>query len=211
MSDAVCPSIIHLCFVRATRLDSLGSPVAGPNNVAVSDKPMMLTITPDILAGEVKDLKGGCDQLIATYRGQDIRKRFNLELDLGADQLALEEILTGDTSGNPIGIQFKEGCDAQQPFVAFEAWQDLWECDGQPLSPYPYMRWVWPASRWQQGAQTAQNDFNQPKYTGFTVGNSNWADGIFGDLPVPCAAGGQRFYDTVLPTAECGWQTQPIT
>ena len=137
---AICASAIHLCFVRITRVSAVGDPVAGPHNVVVSDKPMMMTVTPDILAGEVKDLKGGCDQLVATYRGQDILKRFNLELDTGVIDAALEEILTGGaiilgggSDLDPIGVQFNVPCGTQQPFVAIEAWQDLYDCDHQPV------------------------------------------------------------------------------
>lgn len=214
--SAVCDSLIHLCFVRVTRLDSVGNPVAGPNNVFVSDKSMMLNITPDVLAGEVKDQKSGCDKLLATYRGQDILKRFNLELDLGVDQPALEEMLTGgsaitDTAGDPIGVNFPLPCGTDQPFVALEAWQDLWDCDHQPSTPYPYVRWVFPASRWQRGAVSLQNDFTNPKYAGFTLGNPNWGLGIFGDQPQAIEANGGRFYDTVIPTADCSWQTHAIT
>jgi hypothetical protein len=213
---AVCASAIHLCFIRATRVDSLGNPIAGPNNYVCDDTPMMLTITPDILAGEVKDLKGGCDQLVATYRGQDILKRFNLELDMGKTLPALEELLTGgsaivDMGGDPIGVQFQVPCGSQQPFVVFEAWQDLWDCDHQPSDPYPYRRWVFPSSRWQRGPETLQNDFDQPKFTGFSVANANWGEGIYGDLTAPVGANGQWFFDTELPTALCGWGSQPIT
>lgn len=212
---AECPSAIHLCYVRVTRVDAVGTPIAGPNNVYVSDAPVMLNITPDILAGESKDLKGGCDQLLATYRGQDITKRFNLELDTGVISPALEEMLCGGTvvlsSTDPIGVNFPAPCGTQQPYVAFEAWQDLWDCDHQPSDPYPYRRWVFPSSRWVRGAETAQNDFSQPKFTGFSVANPNWGTGIFGDLTEAVGANGQWIYDTVLPTAACGYQTQSIT
>lgn len=217
MSSAVCPSAIHLCFIRITRLDSVGHPVAGPNNFFVDGNPMMLTVTPDILAGETKDLKGGCDQLIATYRGQDILKRFNLELDVGTITPALEEILTGapaiiDLSGNPIGVQFQVPCGSQQPFVALEAWQDLYACDHQPSAPYPYKRWIWPATRWQRGPETLQNDFDQPKFTGFSLGNPNWGMGIYGDLPEAVQPNGAWFFDTHLPeTPDCSWQSHTIT
>lgn len=217
MSSAVCPSAIHLCFVRITRLDSLGNPLPGPNNFFVSSTPMMLTVTPDILAGETKDMKGGCDQLIATYRGQDILKRFNFELDMGTIAPALEEILTGaaaivDDESNPIGVQFQVPCGTQQPYLAFEAWQDLWDCDHQPSTPYPYKRWVWPSSRWQRGAETLQNDFDQPKFTGFSVANGNWGMGIYDDTPEAIQPNGAWFFDDNLPeTADCSWQSHFIT
>lgn len=214
--SAVCASTIHFCFFRVTRVDAVGNPIAGPNNVYVTDKPMMLTITPDILAGEVKDLKGGCDQLIATYRGQDILKRFNLELDLGVLEPGIEEMLTGaaailDSGSDPIGVQFTAPCGTQQPFVAIEGWQDLYDCDHQPSAPYPYRRWLFPSSRWQRGAETLQNDFTQPKFTGFSLGNPNWGLGIYGDQPVSAEPNGAWFYDTLLPTAACGYQSHAIS
>jgi len=213
---AICDGAIHLCYIRATRVDALGNPIAGPNNLYVSDKPIQLTITPDVLAGEVKDQKGGCDQLLNTYRGQDILKRFNLELDQGVLEPGLEELLTGapvitDGGGFPIGVQFKVPCGSQQPYAAFEAWQDLWDCDHEPSAPYPYRRYVFPSSRWQRGADTAQNDFSQPKFTGFTVANGNWGMGIYADVPEAIQPNGAWFYDTAVPTAVCGYQSAPIT
>lgn len=216
MSSPICPSVLHLCFVRATSVSAVGDPVGPPNNYYCTANPMMLTITPDILTGDSKDMKGGCDQLIATYRGQDILKRFNLELDMGTVEPGLEELLTGggailDGSSNAIGLDFQVPCGTQQPYSAIEAWQDLWDCDYQPSSPYQYMRWVFPSSRWQRAAQTLQNDFNQPKYTGFTVGNPNWGEGIYGDTTVSIGPNGGYFYDNELPNAACGWQSQSVT
>jgi hypothetical protein len=214
--SALCPSVIHLCFVRVTRLNSVGQPVAGPNNVYVSNNPVTLTVTPDVLAGEVKDMKGGCDQLLATYRGQDILKRFNLELDTGVVEPGLDEMMTGgsaitNTLAQAIGVQFPVPCGTQQPYVAFEAWQDLYDCDHQPSTPYQYRRWVFPSSRWQRGPVTLQNDFTLPKFTGFTLGNANWGLGIYGDQPVSVAANGAYFFDNTLPNAACGYQSHAIT
>lgn len=213
---AQCPTVIHLCYIRVTRLSSLGVPTPGPNNAYATNNALMLTVTPDILAGEIKDQKGGCDQLLSTYHGQDIFKRFNLELDVATDEPGLEEMMTGgsaivDTGSNPIGVQFPVPCGTQQPYVAFEAWQDLWNCDHQPNAPYPYRRWVFTSSRWQRGPETLQNDFSVAKYTGFTVGNANWGLGIYHDMPVAAGTNGCRFFDTVLPNAACGYQTQATT
>jgi hypothetical protein len=212
----VCPSAIHVCFIRATAVDAVGNPIEGPNNVYITDDPIMLTATPDVLAGEVKDQKGGCDQLLNTYRGQDIVKRQNLELDLGHLHPGLEYLLTGaplitNDDGDAIGVQFEVPCGVQQPYTCIEAWEDLWDCDHQPSDPYPYRRHVFPSSRWVRGAETMQNDFNPPKFTGFTVGNPNWGLGIFGDQPQAVNPQGAWFYDTIIPDARCGLQDFPIT
>lgn len=212
---AICPSVIHLCFVRFTRIDAVGEPIAGPNNVYVSDKPISLSITPDVLAGEVKDQKSGCDALIMTYRGQDIVKRYNLELMQGVLSPGLEEMLTGGEvildGDDPIGVDFQSPCGSQQPYLVTEAWQDLYDCDRIPSVPFQYRRWTFPSSRWIRGEETAQNDVSLPKYTGFSVGNQNWGIGIFGDRTVPVGAAGQWIYDNELPTAACGYQSQDIT
>jgi hypothetical protein len=217
-----CPAVIHLCYVRFTRISSVGVVTPGPNNVYVIDTPITLTTTPDVLAGEVKDQKSGCDKLIMTYRGQDIVKRENLELDIGQLHPGLEEMLTGgsvilDAESDPIGVNFPEPCGTFQPSVVLEAWQDLWLCDHQPSSPYQYRRLVLPGTRWIRGAETEQNDFTLPKFTGYSFGNPNWGIGIYGDYPIgpdgeeAIGPQGGWFFDNTLPTAACGFQTQALT
>lgn len=218
---AVCPAAIHLCAVRVTRLDELGNPVAGPNNVFVSDKSIMLGVRPVIESGEDRTLTGGCDCIIASYRGYDKLKRFDLELDQGAIEPALLEILTGSAAildpaqaNEPIGIWFASqlSCaDPQQPNVAFEAWQDLWEDDHPMATPYRYLHWIFPSTHWQLADNTLQNDFAQPKVTGFSRGNPNWGLGIFGDLPEAAEPLGGFFYDDTIPDASCDWQSWAIT
>lgn len=217
---AECLAAIHLCRVRVTRLDTTGNPVAGPNNVYVTDKPIMLTITPSILAGEDKDLVGGCDCIIASYRGYDKLKRFDFELDLGVLEPGLMEMLLGSTAilggsdNAPIGQwwtlnQFDCSVPAQ-PNLCFEGWQFGWNESGQdPV--WPYIHWIWPSTSWQIDAMSLQNDFNQPKIKGYSRGNTAWGTGIFGDLPEAAEALGGFFYTTTIPNAVCGYQSQAIT
>lgn len=215
---AECLAALHLCRVRATRLDATGSPTAGPNNVVVSDTPMVLSVTPNIEAGQDKTLVGGCDCIIATYRGFDKLKRFDLSLDMGLMEPALFELMTGATAildgSDPIGNWFpinQFDCSTPaQPNVCFEGWQTGWDEDQQDAT-WPYIHWIFPSSFWHYDAQTLQDDFTQPKLTGFTRGNSNWGEGIFGDLPEAAEQLGGWFYSTTIPTASCGYQSQAIT
>jgi hypothetical protein len=218
---AICEAAIHLCAVRVTRLDAVGNPVAGPNNVYVSDNSIMLSVTPEIEAGEDKTLVGGCDCIIASYKGYDKLKRFTLELDQGKIEPGLLEMLTGGSiivdpanANDPQGMWFASqlSCqDAVQPNVCFEGWQDLWEDDHQASTPYQYVHWIWPSSHWQLGDFSLQNDFTQPKLTGFTRGNPNWGLGIFGDLPEAAEALGGFFFDDSRPDATCDYQSWAIT
>lgn len=213
-----CLAAIHLCRVRVTRLDASGNPVAGPNNVYVSDKPIQVGVTPVIEAGQDKTLVGGCDCIIATYRGYDKLKRFDLELDLGVLEPALLEMLLGSTAiietSDVIGQWWSQNafdCSTPaQPNLCFEGWQTGWEDDRQS-SVWPYVHWIWPSTYWQIAAHTLQNDFAQPKISGFSRGNSNWGTGIFGDMPEAAEPLGGFFYSDSIPDAECGYQSQAIT
>lgn len=215
-----CLAAIHLCRVRATRLDAAGFPLAGPNNSYVSDKPMTLGVTPIIEAGQDKTLVGGCDCIIAEYRGRDKLKRFDLDLDLGVIEPALLEMLLGNSAitdpNNPtdiIGNWFTHDaydCSAVQPNVCFEGWQTGWDQDA-PATDWPYVHWIWPSTFWMLAAQTLQNDFLQPKVTSFSRGNPNWGVGIYGDLPEAAEPLGGFFFSTTIPDASCGYLTQSVS
>ncbi len=217
--SAECLASIHLCRIRATRLDATGNPVAGPNNTYISDKPISLQVTPVIEAGADRTLIGGCDCIIATYRGYDKLKRFDFQFDDGELEPALMELMLGSqaitVSGDVRGQWWSENAfdcsTAAQPNICFEAWQDAWDQDRQNAA-LPYLHWIWPSTYWQIGPHTLQNDFNQPQITGFSRGNSQWGLGIFGDLPEAAQPlGGFFFTATVPPTAACGYQSQAIT
>jgi hypothetical protein len=180
----------------------------------------MLGATPQIEAGQDKTLVGGCDCIVAQYRGYDKLKYFTLELDLAILEPALIELLTGasaiTSTGDVIGNWWQSAqtfncATTVQPNVCFEGWQDTWNNDRQASTPFRYVHWIWPSSFWQIAAMTLQNDFNQPKLTGFTRGNSNWTD-IYRDLPeLPQPLGGYFFTDKIPAGDTCGYQTHSIT
>lgn len=215
---AKCFSTIHLCLIRVTRLDQIGNPVPGPNNGYVSDNPLQLGVTPQIATGDDKTLVSGCDCIIAEYKGTDKLKRFDLELDMGQMEPALQEILLGASAisigGNVAGVWWPSqvSCaDQPQPNVCFEGWQDTWEDDHQASSPDRYVHWIWPSTRWQIAAHTLANDFTQPKVTAFSRGNPNWGLGIYGDLPEAAEPLGGWFFTDSVPDAACDYISQPIS
>lgn len=215
---AECLAAIHLCRVRATRLNANGTPMAGPNNVYVSDKPIQLGVTPVIEAGQDKTLVGGCDCIVAEYRGTDKLKRFDFTLDLAVLEIGLLEMLLGSDvildTGVPIGQWWSEQAfqcsSAVQPNVALEGWQTGWATGGPDVT-WPYIHWVWPSTFWQIGAHTLQNDFLQPQVTGFSRSNSAWGTGIYGDQPEAAGSLGGFFYSATIPAASCGYQSHAIT
>lgn len=215
---AICESAIHLCRIRASRLDAVGNPSPGPNNVYVSDKPLMISATPQIEAGQDRTLVGGCDCIVAQYRGYDKLKYFTLQLDLAQLEPAMFELLTGSPAISQTGVVsgnwWRSGltCDeAQQPNVCFEGWQDTWNDDHPEVTPFRYTHWIWPSSFWQIAAHTLQNDFLAPQLTAFTRANPNWGLGIFGDLPEAAGDLGGYFFTDTIPDPACGYQSHVIT
>lgn len=215
MANNICPTPIHFCKLRVTRLNVDGTVTPGPNNHVVSDKPASLQVDPDVLQGDTKNLIGGCDCLQATYRGKDKLMRLNFTLQLTAIEPALIELLTGGalvtaTSGDLIGNSFpvQYSCSVTgQPPVAIEGWVDNWQGDRQSLTPYQYTRWVWRMSFWEWDTFTLQNDFMQPSFKGYSRSNPNFTSAAYGDWPagaVMTDIGGYMF-DSTQPAAYCGY------
>lgn len=214
----LCPTPIHICRIRVTRLvEPTGAIASAPNNHVVSDRPMVLSITPEIEEGEDKTLIGGCDCIAATYKGRDKLKRFTLELTQTAWEPALVEILTGaalltnaatENIGNAWADQLSCSSTLNAP-VALEAWQDMWIGDAQNSNPR-YVRWVFPMSYWQISDWTLENDFSMPKFSGYTRKNpAAWVN-PYVDFPTGLTTlpgQGGYFWDNTVPAAYCGYST----
>lgn len=213
---AVCGNSLHICHLRATRLNANGTVAAGPNNHVVTGNPVILTAEPEILEGEQKNLVGGCDCLCATYKGYDKLLRWNLTIQFCALEPALLEILLGadlqvNGSSEPIGNDWPNQltCDqATQPPVAIEAWTDLWVGDAQSTTAGPYIRFYWPMAFFQMDQFQLENDFMLPQVKGFTRSNANWSD-PYNDQPVGVVDSptGGYFYDDSVPTDVCGYSS----
>jgi len=215
---AKCLAAVRFCRLRATRLEDDGTPSAGPNNVYVTDKPVSLSVTPVIEAGEDRTRVGGCDCIVASYRGKDKLKWFEFALELGVWEPGLIEMLTGASAilqtTDPIGFQWSEqafDCSGSvQPNVVLEGWQVL-QNQSSPDATYPYMHWVWPSTFWQIGDYTLENDFAAPTLNGYSQPNANWGDGIYSDVPESINSLGAGFYTATIPDAACGYQSHAIT
>lgn len=210
----VCGTSLHVCRIRATRLDDVGNVAAPPNNSYVTDSPISVTVTPRIEAGADLTLKGGCDCIVATYLGPDLLKGFDLEFAKAKIEPGLEEILLGATvitdTGDLVGYWHPAplDCGQTQSIAGFEFWTDVWVGSAQE-GARPYIHHVYPSTTWQQGAQTFQNEFAQPSLAGKASANTVWDEGPYGDQPegIPTDSPGGLFYTAEpLPDSECGYQ-----
>jgi hypothetical protein len=202
-----------------TRLNADGSPAAGPNNAYVSDEIVTVGRNPNLETGQESNLINGCGCIVATRKDPDRLKRYDFVINQSALEPALQEMMLGatiilDESSEPVPIGVwhpnQIGCAFEPSYVAFEFWVDAWVNDA-PDSTFPYIHFLSPRMNWQEGNQTYGNEFTQPTLAGFTRSNPEWGEGIWGDMPeaVPTDVPGGWWYATeVLPTAECGYQTQ---
>src|SRR6185436_2716781 len=79
----------------------------------VTDKTVSLGFTPELSTGTDREIRNGCDCIIAASKAQDILKRFTFALDRGnlepaleAMLLSQEAILDPDDTDNVIGVNF---------------------------------------------------------------------------------------------------------
>lgn len=208
----VCPTPLHLCALRVTKLDNVGNVADEPDNSYVTDKVITLTPTPELQAGEDRTLQGGCECIIATVRTPDRLKRFTFELVLGALEPGLFSLLIGADvmvdGTDDIGIDWPDqvACDFVESLVAVEGWGDAYTGDA-PDATRPYYYALWSASAWEPAGSPFSNDFTTFTFNGFSRSNSQWGDGPYGDVTLPASPGprgGIYQVPSAPPTAACG-------
>src|SRR5580765_1755262 len=104
MAAPKCLAVLKLCAVRVTPLNDDGT-MNDAGDYYVTNKTVTLGFTPDISTGSDREIRNGCDCIIAASKAQDILKRFTFQLDRGvlepgleAALLAQEAILDADDS-----------------------------------------------------------------------------------------------------------------
>lgn len=213
-----CGVSLHICRMRATRLEVTGDVSGGDDGQVVTGDLVSIGLTPTIEQGADLTLTGGCDCVIASYRGEDKLKRFEIELGLPTLHPAMYELLMGATlipgtvgtdANAPIGIGWPAALECGEVGVntALEFWTDHW--NGDALDPdLPYVHHVYPQTKWAPGAQSYGNDFAQPTLSGFTRQNLAWEDGPYGDGPGTNIPNGGWYYTAdPLPDVDCDYQT----
>lgn len=185
---APCGVSLGLCALRLTRLLDTGCVASSPDNSYVTTEVISLALNPVVEAGADTTLTGGCDCVIASYRGVDKLKRFEFEITNPKLSAPMYEMMLGGSIINdgttPVGTIWPAelACGEDQAAVALEFWVKHWNGDAQDPT-YPWIHHVYPQTLWQIGTQTFENDFAQPTLNGFSRKNECWGDGPYGDGP----------------------------
>jgi hypothetical protein len=95
--------------LRVTRLNSLGTPLTGPEDVYVTRAFMRVSFTPEYEEGDEVTEKNAAGEVCVTYKSNDTLKRATMELAICDPDPELTELLTGGvllrlpTTGYPPG------------------------------------------------------------------------------------------------------------
>lgn len=218
---APCGVSLHICRMRVTLLDDLGDVADVDDNYYVSDSLLTVGLTPNVSIGADIELRGGCDCVVASYKGVDALKRFDFEITAAKMEPGLQALmiggtlLTGTDGTTPvdIGVGYPAPleCDDSPANLAFEFWTDHW--NGDSIDPtFPYIHHLFPQSRWQIGPSTYGNEFANPTLNGYSKQNLVWDDGPYGDgVGTPTPYGAWFYTDVAAPAAECELQTvEPV-
>lgn len=212
---ANCGVSFGLCVVRVTQVDAAGDVTGGADNAYVTDKPISISLTPNIETGNTFSLRNGCGCSIARFKANDIFNWFEFTFASGA----LEPIMHALMLGSPIiadgiddvGLHFQGAleCDEDEPAVALEFWTKHVVGSGQD-GTYPWVHWVFPKTVWALSDNTFEEDIAQPSLTGFSRTNLRWGSGPYSDGPpdgTDVVEGAYWKTDVVPPVANCAAST----
>lgn len=183
-----CGKVFGLCAVRFTLLDADGNVAAGPGNSYVTDKQISVAMTPNIDTGNTFSSRNGCGCSLAKFKVPDVFNWWEFAFVDGALEPEMEALITGAaeiTNGaDVVGIHGPEplSCSEGERQVAVELWTKH-IVNSKQDSAYPWIHWVFPNSVWQFNDNTAQEDFLDPAYQGFSRSNDLWGAGPYGDGP----------------------------
>lgn len=205
-----CRRQVQACAIRVARLASDGSPIAGADNLYVSDALTQLVTDPELSEGDEFELKNACGEVCVNFKDCDRLKRLNITLGLCYPDPELQELLLGGTvltSGDAVGYAYPELGAATCPNgVSIELWARRIDTAGAPDVDFPYEWYVLPRVYLFPGGRTFENGPITVETTGFAIENPEWFDGPENDWPVASDRVLQSIPTATIPEAACGYQ-----
>jgi len=206
-----CGVSFGLCAVRITLLDANGNVSGTQNNSYVTDKPISVSLTPNIETGNTFSLRSGCGCSVARFKANDIFNWFEFTFATASLEPEMMALMLGagtiEDGPDVVGIAFPQALDCSEtvPSVGFEFWTQHIVGSGQD-GTLPWVHWVFPKTIWQLSDNTFEEDIAQPSLTGFSRTNANWGDGPYGDGPPDgqdISEGGYWKTDVDPPAGDC--------
>jgi hypothetical protein len=183
-----CGVSFGLCAVRITLVDAEGNVSGTTDNSYVSDKPISISLTPNIETGNTFSVRNGCGCSVARFKANDTFNWFEFSFASAALEPAMVAMMLGAETvvdgSDVVGLAFPTAlaCDEDEPAVALEFWTKHIVGSGQD-GTHPWIHWVFPKTVWQLGDNTFEEGIAQPALNGFSRTNTQWGEGPYGDGP----------------------------
>lgn len=221
-NQVVCIGQYQACALRASRLSDLCVPSGAAGDVVVTGALVSMTMTPEVEQGTRYEPKTGCGAIAYTAEGEDIIKRYTLDLQLVIFDLELVEIVTGsslligDTGttwpGKTIGYESRGPNSDTFPGASLEIFtrtsKEGGACGDIGTNPQ-FARHIFPRCKFYIAERTFEDAAAILRLQGWSTPNSAWGQGPVpdeweADAPLGSNAPYAMVLATALPTTGCG-------
>lgn len=180
-----CYNSVQLCAVRASIIDTDGSPIFSNTDGSAYDlRPVSLQISPTVSAGDTVEQKDGCGNTCYSATNPDTNTGADLVLTICTFDVEFIALLTGASiviDGSAENIGFAIGTDTASP-TEFHAWTKAYDGSSAVASPRTYWHHVFPNVTWTLGNNTLDVNPMTVVLNGTAQNNSNLGDGGFSDV-----------------------------
>lgn len=224
-ANVACIGQYQACALRASRLAADCTPLGSADNIVVTSALVTMTATPDVEEGTKYEPKNGCGTIPWTAEGEDIIKRWNIDLQLIMFDFELIEIVTGSEliiggAASPwpnknVGFASRGPNAATFPGASLEIFVKNSK-EGGPCGPAgenpPYTRHIFPRCKLRVSDRTFEDAAAILRLQGWSTANSEWGQGPVPDeWPSDDDNPGDSPYTSVfaedIPQVGCGYVT----
>lgn len=206
-----CSPWVQACAMRVSRLASDGSPIAGSDDLYVTDQFTTFRIRTVKKTGDEFTVPNACGEDCVNYKAPDTYKRLDIDLGLCVRDPELMELISGGTrlsSGAAVGYAYPALGSAGNDGVALEFWaKRLSGTTGQQDATFPYERILFPRAYLFHADWEIANAPIVAAFSGFAIENPEFLDGPQNDWTVASSRVVQSLPVATIPTPACGYQT----
>ena len=209
MADDCLPQV-HAAAMRVARLGPNGAPLAGPDNLYVTDALTELTFEPEIADGDEIEEKNANGDICVAFQADPSLKWVNVTIEICTPDPWLESwfsqgtVIEGVGQDDPAGYAFPAIGPISSGGLSVELWTK--RINNGDLDPdFPYAHWALPKIvQLRPGSRTFGAESQKPTFTGRAVENPNWNGGPIDDFIGPTDRAAQWVPATSIPTIGCG-------
>lgn len=222
MAELVCVGQHQACVLRATRLDEDCTPLSGPTDAVIFAGIVDLSLTPVVKERTFLEPEDACGNILFVAETPEVVKRYDVTLNLAVSGFEAIELMTdaeliiGNATSpwedSTIGVADAGLTTPSKPGFGLEVWVratalgESGPCGPDETNPN-WVRHVFPRVLLRRDARTFNNEVANYTFTGISTANSQFGDpwSDFPGVTVPNGSPHYEFYDTGIPTAECGY------